>query len=141
MNIQKEKETPQTRKENTMTKKEALTVALNTVTDADARTTIENMIAQLEKPRTMSDEKKAELSQQRKAATAAARAELTAQVIPVLREVITRDMTAAEIYEAAKDKLPADMTSRRVGNILQREMAPELVKTEAKGKANTYRKV
>lgn len=124
-----------------MTKKEALTVALNTVTDADARATIEAMIAQLEKPRTMSDEKKAELSQQRKAATAAARAELTAQVIPVLREVITRDMTAAEIYEAAKDKLPADMTSRRVGNILQREMAPELVKTEAKGKANTYRKV
>ena len=124
-----------------MTKKEALTIALNTITDNDARATIESMIAQLEKPRTMSDEKKAELSQQRKAATAAARAELTAQVIPVLREVITRDMTAAEIYEAAKDKLPADMTSRRVGNILQREMAPELVKTEAKGKANTYRKV
>ena len=124
-----------------MTKKEALTIALNTITDNEARATIEAMIAQLEKPRTMSDEKKAELSQQRKAATAAARAELTAQVIPVLREVITRDMTAAEIYEAAKDKLPADMTSRRVGNILQREMAPELVKTEAKGKANTYRKV
>ena len=124
-----------------MTKKEALTIAMNTITDNEARATIEAMIAQLEKPRTLSDEKKAELSQQRKAATAAARAELTAQVIPVLREVITRDMTAAEIYEAAKDKLPADMTSRRVGNILQREMAPELVKTEAKGKANTYRKV
>lgn len=88
----------------------------------------------------MSDEKKAELSKQRKEKTAAARAEMTAQIMPILREVITRDMTAAEIYEAAKDNLPADMTARRVGNILQREMAAELIKTETKGKANTYRK-
>jgi hypothetical protein len=31
------------------------------------------------------------------------------------------------------------MTPNKVQNILLREMAPELIKTEAKGKANTYR--
>ena len=124
-----------------MTKKEALTIALNTMTDAEARATIEGMIAQLSKPRATSDEAKAAQSAKRKAATAAARAEMTAQVIPILRDVITTDMTAKEIYAAAADRLPADMTAAKVQNILLREMAPELVKTETKGKANTYRKV
>ena len=77
----------------------------------------------------------------RKAATAAARAEMTAQVIPILRDVITTDMTAKEIYAAAANRLPANMSAAKVQNILLREMKPELVITEAKGKANTYRKV
>ena len=122
-----------------MTKKEALTIALNTLTDADARATIEGMIAQLSKPRKTSDEAKAALSAKRKAATAQARAEMTAQVIPILREVITKDMTAKEIFAAASDRLPEGFTAPKVQNILLREMAPELVKTETKGKANTYR--
>ena len=122
-----------------MTKKEALTIALNTLTDADARATIEGMIAQLSKPRKTSDEAKAALSAKRKAATAQARAEMTAQVIPILRDVITTDMTAKEIYAAAADRLPADFSAPKVQNILRREMAAELVTTEAKGKPNTYR--
>lgn len=140
MNIQKEKEQLlKTRKANNMTKKEALTIALNTVTDTDARATIENMITQLSKPRTTSDEAKAAQSAKRKAATAAARAEMTAQVIPILRDVITKDMTAKEIYTAAADRLPADFSAPKVQNILRREMAAELVTTETKGKPNTYR--
>lgn len=122
-----------------MTKKEALTIALNSMTDTDAKTVIEGMIAQLSKTRSMSDEAKAAQSAKRKAATAAARAEMTSQVIPILREVITTDMTAKEIYAAASDRLPADMSAAKIQNILLREMKPELVITEAKGKANTYR--
>ena len=122
-----------------MTKKEALTIALSTISDADAKTVIEGMIAQLSKPRKTSDEAKAAQSAKRKAATAQARAEMTAQVIPILREVITKDMTAKEIFAAASDRLPEGFTAPKVQNILLREMAPELVKTETKGKANTYR--
>jgi len=124
-----------------MTKKEALTIALNSMTDTDAKTVIEGMIAQLSKTRSMSDEAKAAQSAKRKAATAAARAVMTAQVIPILREVITTDMTAKEIYAAASDRLPADMSAAKIQNILLREMKPELVITETKGKANTYRMV
>lgn len=140
MNIQKEKEQLlKTRKAKTMTKKEALTIALNSMTDTDAKTVIEGMIAQLSKPRKTSDEAKAAQSAKRKAATAQARAEMTAQVIPILRDVITKDMTAKEIYIAAADRLPADFSAPKVQNILRREMAAELVTTEAKGKPNTYR--
>lgn len=122
-----------------MTKKEALTIALSTISNADAKTVIEGMIAQLSKPRNTSDEAKAAQSAKRKAATAQARAEMTAQVIPILREVITKDMTAKEIFAAASDRLPEGFTAPKVQNILLREMASELIKTEAKGKANTYR--
>ena len=122
-----------------MTKKEALTIALNSMTDTDAKTVIEGMIAQLSKPRKTSDEAKAAQSAKRKAATAQARAEMTAQVIPILRDVITTDMTAKEIFAAASDRLPDGFSAPKVQNILLREMAPELVKTETKGKPNTYR--
>lgn len=92
-----------------------------------------------EKPRTTSDEAKAKASAKRKEQTAKARMELCAQVMPILREIITHDMTAKEIFEAAKERLPEGFTAPKVQNILIREMAPELIKTEAKGKANTYR--
>ena len=66
-------------------------------------------------------------------------AELVAKVAPVLRKFLTADITAKELFEAAKAELPEDFSAPKVQNILIREMAPELVKTEVKGKANTYR--
>ena len=124
-----------------MTKIEALTIALNTIEDTEARETIEKMIAQLSKPRKTSDEAKAKQNAKRKEATAQARAELVAKVTPILRKYLTTDVTAKELYEMTKDELPADFSTAKVQNILLREMAPELVKTETKGKANTYRLV
>ena len=123
----------------TMTKKEALTIALNAVNDAEAKSVIENMIAQLSKPHVASPEAKAKMNAKRKEATAVARAELLAKVVPVLRAHLTEDITAKELFEVAKDELPSDFSAPKVQNILIREMASELVKTEAKGKANTYR--
>lgn len=123
----------------TMTKKEALTIALNSINDTEAKSVIENMIAQLSKPHVASPEAKAKMNAKRKEATAIARAELLAKVVPVLRAHLTEDITAKELFEVAKDELPSDFSAPKVQNILIREMASELVKTEAKGKANTYR--
>lgn len=104
--------------------------------------TLQKMREGLEKARTpMSEEKKAELSAKRKAETTAARAELIAKVAPVLRKYLTSDITAKGLFEVAKDELPADFSAPKVQNILIRELAPELVKTEAKGKPNYYRLV
>ena len=153
MNIQKEKETPQTRKENimknTITRVDALNFAIDCIQSApaysesrgdseivDVLTKIRDQIA---KPRKTSDEAKAARSAKQKEATAKARAELCAQVIPILREVITTDMTAKEIFAAAQDRLPQGFTAPKVQNILLREMKGELIKTETKNKANTYR--
>lgn len=86
-----------------------------------------------------SDASRAKQADKRKAETAKKRAEMVAGVLPILRETITTDMTAKEIFEAAKERLPEGFTAPKVQNILLREMAPELVKTETKGKANTYR--
>ena len=122
-----------------MTKKEALTIALNTIENTEAKSVIENMIAQLSKPHVASPEAKAKMNAKRKEATAIARAELLAKVVPVLRAHLTEDITAKELFEVAKDELPSDFSAPKVQNILIREMASELVKTEAKGKANTYR--
>ena len=122
-----------------MTKIEALREALNTLTNTEAREVVEKMIAQLSKPHTASPEAKAKMNAKRKEATAVARAELVANVAPILRKYLTSDVTAKELFEIAKGELPSDFTAPKVQNILLREMAPELVKTEAKGKANTYR--
>ena len=97
--------------------------------------TINAMIAQLSQPHTISEETKAK----RKAETAANRAALVAQVAPILRKYLTTDITAKELFEVAKAELPEDFSAAKVQNVLIREMAPELVKTETKGKANTYR--
>ena len=96
------------------------------------------MKEQLMKRGTTSDKAK----EVRKAKTAAARAELVAKVAPVLREVLTHTqlgLTAKEIYSEAQTRLPEGFSVAKVQNILLREMAPELEKIEAKGKANTYR--
>jgi hypothetical protein len=128
-----------------MTKKIALTVALNALnlvnTDEaiEARATLTKMVETLSTSRPMSDEAKAKQNELRKAKTAAARAELVATVAPVLRKYLTADISAKELFEAAKAELPADFTHNKVQNVLLREMRPELVVTEAKGKANTYR--
>lgn len=133
-----------TRKAFIMTKKNALELAIATLAINDkndeAVATLTKMVEQLEKSRTpMSDEKKAELSAKRKAATAQARSEMLANVVPVLRKYLATDVTAKELFEQAKGELPSDFSAPKVQNILLREMASEVVKTEAKGKANTYR--
>ncbi len=127
-----------------MTKKTALMTAISELCTNpdfnDVVNTLNGMVAQLEKPRAaLTPEQKDARNQARKEQTASARAALVGVVAPVLRTVMTTDMTAKEIFEAAKDELPIDFTSNKVQNILLREMAPEVVKTEHKGKANTYR--
>jgi hypothetical protein len=96
---------------------------------------------QISKPHTSSDEAKAKRSAMQKEKTAKARAELVSTVAPVLRKYLTSDVTAKELFEVAKGELPQDFSAAKVQNILIREMAPELVKTETKGHANTYRLV
>lgn len=128
-----------------MTKKNALTVALNALalvnTDeaSEARITLAKMIETLSTSRPLSDEAKAKQNELRKAKTATARAELVTAVAPVLRKYLTVDVTAKELFKVAKAELPADFTANKVQNVLLREMRSELVVTEAKGKANTYR--
>ena len=129
---------------NTITRVDALNIAINSIPmDIENPTEVVEVLTkirdQIAKPRKTSDEAKAARSAKQKAATAQARAELCAQVIPVLRDVITTDMTAKEIFAAASDRLPEGFTAPKVQNILLREMASELVKTETKGHANTYR--
>lgn len=134
-----------TRKVKIMTKKVALSTAITAlksmeIVDTEAVETLTKMIDQLEKARTpMSDEKKAAVNAKRKEATAQARAELLSKVVPILRKYLSGDVTAKELFEAAKDELPEGFSAPKVQNILIREMASEVVKTEAKGKANTYR--
>ena len=122
-----------------MTKHDALVYALNTVIEYNDNSEVcgvlTTMIAQLSKPRKTSDTAKANA----KAKRANARAELMAQVVPILREVITTDMTAKEIFAAAQERLPQDFTANKVQAVLLREMKDEVIKTETKGKANTYR--
>ena len=136
-----------------MTKKMALENALTVVKSYLSKTenstetvaltatveTIEAMIAQLSQKREISPEAKAKANEARKAATAEARKALVEKVAPVLRKYLTTDLTAKEVYEAAKGELPTDFSPAKVQNILLREMKDELVKVEAKGKANTYR--
>ena len=122
-----------------MTKKDALTIAINSIDNEEVKSVLTNMVAQLEKPRKISDEAKATASAKRKAETAAKRAEFVGMVAPILRKYLTNDMTAKELFAAAQSELPAAVTAPQVQNILLREMAPELIKTETKGKPNTYR--
>lgn len=112
----------------------------NTIEPNETIERLEALRATLIKRGERSDEAKKKASTKRKASTAAKRAELAAQVVPILREVITSDMTAKEIFAAAQERLPQDFTAPKVQTYLLREMKDELVKTEVKGKANTYRR-
>lgn len=128
---------------------DALTIAIDTLTTTEQTETTAKAIEKLSALRTtyqhraetrpvMSDEKKAAQSAARKAATAAARAELMAQVGPVMRKYLVEPHTAKEVFEMAKDELPSDFTWNRVQSVLVRDMKDELIKVEAKGKPNTY---
>ena len=148
MNIQKEKEELlKTRKgftmKNTMTYTVALSTAIDTIKDTNPEVAerLTTLRATLAKRSQRSEDSKAKASAKRKEATAKARAELCAQIVPILREVITTDMTAKEIFTAAQERLPQDFTVGKVQAVLLREMKDELVKTETKGHANTYRRV
>ena len=125
-----------------MTKKNALELAISILSTDNANDeaveTLQKMVEQLENRTPMSEEKKAELSAKRKEATKTAREELVGKVAPVLRRYLTAPMTAKELFEVAKAELPTDFSWQKVQNVLLREMAEELVKVEAKGKANTY---
>ena len=127
-----------------MTKKNALTVALNALslvnTDeaVEARATLTKMVETLSTSRTLSDEAKAKQNELRKAKTAAARAELVAKVAPVIRAAMTTEpQTAKEIFTNCVG-LPEDFTAAKVQNVLLREMRDSISVNEAKGKANTY---
>ena len=86
-----------------------------------------------------SEEAKAKQAEKRKAETAAARAELIAKVAPAIRKVMSETpMTEKEIFEAAKAELPADFSAIKVRNVLMREMADEVVKTDNGRNPNTY---
>ena len=86
-----------------------------------------------------SDEAKAKQAEKRKTETAAKRAELTAQVIPVISAVMSdKPMTEKEIFEAAKANLPTDFSAIKVRNILLREMEPMVVKADNGRNPNTY---
>lgn len=142
-----------------MTKSEAMTVAMNLVDEyldlnADAVTPEQkdkleqakavyaSYKATLDKPRTVSPEtaaKIAKAAEERKAATKEARAKMVSEVAPVLRKHLTTDVTAKELFAMAAPELPAGFTSGKVQNILIREMAPELVRTERKKGGDTYR--
>ena len=127
-----------------MTKKNALTVALNALnlvnTDeaVEARATLAKMIESLSTSHPMSDEAKAKQNELRKAKTAAARSELVAKVAPVIRAAMTTEpQTAKEIFAKCVG-LPEDFTAAKVQNVLLRELRGDITVTEAKGKANTY---
>lgn len=127
-----------------MTKKNALTVALNALnlvnTDeaVEARATLTKMVEALSTSHTLSDEAKAKQNELRKAKTAAARAELVAKVAPVIRAAMTTEpQTAKEIFAKCVG-LPEGFTAAKVQNVLLREMRDSINVNEAKGKANTY---
>ena len=125
---------------NTITYAQALTVAIETITDpvvVDRLTTLRETLAK--RSGHTSDEAKAKANAKRKAKVADARAQVVATVAPILRNHLTADITAKELFEVAQDELPEGFTVAKVQNILLREMAPELVRTERKGKANLYR--
>lgn len=138
-----------------MTKTEALTTALNAMTmlkdiaeltdtqieKIDTATEwLDKMKAQLNRPRAAaSSEKATATAEKRKAETAAARAALVAEIKPILRKHLTTDVTVKELTEAAADELPADFTWHKVQNILSRELAPELIRTERKRGGDLYR--
>ena len=124
-----------------MTYAVALSTAIETMKDtmpevAERLTALRETLA---KRSQRSEDSKAKASAKRKEQNAVKRAELCAQVVPILRDVMTTDMTAKEIFAVAQERLPQDFTAAKVQAILLREMKDEVIKTETKGKANTYR--
>ena len=103
---------------------------------SDALSIIATMREQLSKKRISSDESKAK----RKEKSATERANAIKDVLPIVRETVSKNanLTAKEIFEKCSDKLPSNWNSNKVQYLLLHEMKDEVVKFEAKGKANTY---
>lgn len=132
---------------NTITRVDALNFAIDCIQSAPAYSesrgdgkiieVLEKIRDQIAKPRKTSDEAKAKA----KAKRADARAKVLAEVLPVLRVALTGadGFTAKELYDRCADQLPADFTEKKVQYILLHDLADEVIKTETKGKANTYR--
>ena len=127
---------------NTITRVDALNYAISAIdqcteTDVEVVAILEKIRDQIAKPRKTNDEAKAKA----KAKRADARGKMLAEVLPVLRVALTGadGFTAKELYDRCADQLPADFTDKKVQYILLHDLAEEVIKTEVKGKANTYR--
>ena len=121
-----------------MTYSDALTIAINSMTDTTVVERLTALKASLAKRSSRSDEAKAAANERRKAKNAEARAQMVSDVAPILRAHMTTPITAKALYESAKDELPADFTAGKVQAMLLRELRPELDIIQIKGKANTY---
>lgn len=80
-----------------------------------------------------SDAAKAKQSEIHKAKTAELRRKAMENILPILRETFAHfpiGITSVELFNAAKDKLPADYTVDKVKYILSHDMANELIKEE-----------
>ena len=117
-----------------MTKKEALSIAIQSIDNEEVTAVLKTMLAALNRSNTEEQKEK------RRDATAKARNAMVVPLIPIIKNAMVGKgaLTAKEIYEAAKDNLPEDFSAAKVQNILLRELADSVVKTETKGKANTY---
>lgn len=72
---------------------------------------------------------------------AEARNEVVNEVAPVVfRAVTTEPSTAKEIFERCEG-LPEGFTALKVQYLLLHELAAKVIKTEAKGKPNTYHRI
>ena len=124
-----------------MTYAQALNFAIDTLQDEaviERLTTLRDTLAK-RSGHGSSDEAKAKANAKRREETANARLQPVNEVSPILRKYLKQDTTAKDLFEKAKDELPSDFSAAKVQNVLIREMAPELIKTENKRGANTYR--
>ena len=72
---------------------------------------------------------------------AEARNEIVTEVAPIVfRAVTTEPSTAKEIFERCEG-LPEGFTAPKVQYLLLHELADKVIKTEAKGKPNTYHRI
>lgn len=72
---------------------------------------------------------------------AEARNEVVTEVAPIVfRAVTTEPSTAKEIFERCEG-LPEGFTVPKVQYLLLHELAAKVIKTEAKGKPNTYHRI
>lgn len=135
-----------------MTKKLALTVARNLINDAldatteddlteyvqelkDTLTTVEEMLSQIDKNSLRNEQRKVENAQKR--------AEMLANVLPVLREVLShtlQGMTVKDITNDFADKWTGPfMTPAQLQYILLHDMKDEVEVIKNGRNANTYR--
>lgn len=128
-----------------MTYVDALNFALNTIdTDtnpdvAERLTSLRNTIINRNAQR-KSEDSRAKANQKRKEKASAERKAIVDVVAPIVRNFLSdhSGLTAKEVYESIASELPADFSANKVQYLLLHEMASEVIKTEAKGKANTY---